>query len=155
MGNQNFSTANDPHFKDPQTQQWSLSLDREIGVHNAFRFTYSGRRDRRLTLAPDLNQIASDSANQSRDEVEQWVRSQHRGLSVPPQFDYRYLNFYERVEFQRLTVPRHLAICGHCGVALLERVSRCGACNADVPRPPPAVDEAETHAWVALHFWSF
>jgi hypothetical protein len=57
VGNQNFSTANDPYFKDPQTQQWSLSLDREIGLHNAFRFTYSGRRDRRLTLAPDLNQI--------------------------------------------------------------------------------------------------
>jgi len=57
VGNQNFSTANDPHFKDPQTMQWSLSLDREIGRRNAFRFTYSGRRDRRLTLAPDLNQI--------------------------------------------------------------------------------------------------
>ncbi len=57
VGNQNFSTANDPYFKDPQTQQWSLSLDREIGNRNAFRFTYSGRRDRGLTLAPDLNQI--------------------------------------------------------------------------------------------------
>jgi hypothetical protein len=57
VGNQNFSTANDPFFKDPQTQQWSLSLDREIGLRNAFRFTYSGRRDRGLTLAPDLNQI--------------------------------------------------------------------------------------------------
>ncbi|PYQ07451.1 MAG: hypothetical protein DMF82_03790 [Acidobacteria bacterium] len=57
VGNQNFSTANDPHFKDPQTMQWSFSLDREVGLRNAFRFTYSGRRDRRLTLAPDLNQI--------------------------------------------------------------------------------------------------
>jgi hypothetical protein len=57
VGNQNFSTANDPFFKNPQTQQWSLSLDHEIGLRNAFRFTYSGRRDRRLTLAPDLNQI--------------------------------------------------------------------------------------------------
>jgi hypothetical protein len=57
VGNQNFSTANDPNMKDPQTLQWSVSLDREIGRRNAFRFTYSGRRDRELTLAPDLNQL--------------------------------------------------------------------------------------------------
>jgi hypothetical protein len=57
VGNQNFSTANDPYLKDPQTRQWSLSLDREVGRRNAFRFTYSGRRDRNLTLAPDLNQL--------------------------------------------------------------------------------------------------
>jgi Carboxypeptidase regulatory-like domain/TonB dependent receptor len=57
VGNQNFSTANDPHFKDPRTQQWSFSLDREIGRSNAVRFTYSGRQDTNLTLAPDLNEI--------------------------------------------------------------------------------------------------
>jgi hypothetical protein len=57
VGNQNFSTANDPYLKDPQTHQWSVSVDREIGRRNAFRFTYSGRRDRNLTLAPDLNQL--------------------------------------------------------------------------------------------------
>jgi carboxypeptidase family protein len=57
VGNQNFSTANDPNLKDPETVQWSVSLDREIGRRNAFRFTYSGRRDRELTLAPDLNQL--------------------------------------------------------------------------------------------------
>jgi len=61
VGNQNFSTANDPYLKDPQTQQWSLSLDREVGTTNAFRFTYSGRRDRNLTLAPDLNQIGPNT----------------------------------------------------------------------------------------------
>jgi hypothetical protein len=57
VGNQNFSTANDPNFKDPRTQQWSLSFDREIGRRNAFRFTYSGRKDDNLTLAPDLNEV--------------------------------------------------------------------------------------------------
>ena len=57
VGNQNFSTANDPRLKDPQTHQWSVSVDREVGRRNAFRFTYSGRRDRNLTLAPDLNQL--------------------------------------------------------------------------------------------------
>ena len=57
VGNQNFSTANDPYIKQPQTHQWSFSLDREMGQRSAFRFTYSGRRDRNLTLAPDLNQL--------------------------------------------------------------------------------------------------
>jgi Carboxypeptidase regulatory-like domain/TonB dependent receptor len=57
VGNQNFSTANDPHFVDPRTQQWSASFDREIGRTSAFRFTYSGRKDVNLTLAPDLNEI--------------------------------------------------------------------------------------------------
>lgn len=57
VGNQNFSTANDPDYKDPLTQQWSLSLDHELGTRNALRLTYSGRADRNLTLAPDLNQI--------------------------------------------------------------------------------------------------
>jgi hypothetical protein len=61
VGNQNFSTANDPYLKDPQTHQWSLSLDREIGKSQAARFTYSGRRDRNLTLAPDLNQLQANT----------------------------------------------------------------------------------------------
>jgi hypothetical protein len=61
VGNQNFSTANDPYLKDPMTHQWSLSLDREVGTHQAFRFTYSGRRDRNLTLAPDLNQLGPNT----------------------------------------------------------------------------------------------
>ena len=69
--------------------------------------------------APDLNQIAADSANQSRDEVEQWVRAQHRGLSVPPQFDYRYLNFYERVEFQGVTVPQLVFVRGDATARVL------------------------------------
>jgi hypothetical protein len=57
VGSQNFSTANDPDMKDPRTQQWSVSFDRELGRSNAFRFTYSGRKDANLTLAPDLNQL--------------------------------------------------------------------------------------------------
>src|SRR5947209_20446282 len=69
--------------------------------------------------APDLNQIAADSANQSRDEVEQWVRSQHRGLSVPPQLDYRYLSFYERVEFQGVVVPQLVFVRGDATARVL------------------------------------
>ena len=30
VGTQNFSTANDPNYKDPLTQQWSLTFEREL-----------------------------------------------------------------------------------------------------------------------------
>lgn len=57
IGTQNFSTANDPHFKDPMTQQWSLTVERELPARHALRVTYSGFHSTDLTMAPDLNQI--------------------------------------------------------------------------------------------------
>lgn len=57
LGTQNFSTANDPDYKDPMTQQWSLTFERELNRRNALRVTYSGFRSTGLTMAPDLNQI--------------------------------------------------------------------------------------------------
>ncbi len=61
VGTQNFSTANDPHYKDPMTRQWSATLERQIGGRQAVRFTYSGFRSTDLTMAPDLNQIAPNT----------------------------------------------------------------------------------------------
>ncbi len=57
VGTQNFSTANDPNYKDPRTQQWSLTFERELNRTNSVRVTYSGFRSDDLTMAPDLNQI--------------------------------------------------------------------------------------------------
>jgi hypothetical protein len=57
VGTQNFSTANDPDYKDPRTQQWSLTFERELNRRNSLRMTYSGFRSTDLTMAPDLNQI--------------------------------------------------------------------------------------------------
>jgi hypothetical protein len=57
VGAQNFSTANDPGFLDPYTQQWSVTIDRELNRHNSLRLTYSGSHAVHLPLAPDLNQI--------------------------------------------------------------------------------------------------
>jgi len=57
VGSQNFSTANDPYFRDPYTQQWSLTVERELDRNNALRVTYSGSHSVKLTTAPDLNQI--------------------------------------------------------------------------------------------------
>jgi hypothetical protein len=57
VGAQNFSTANDPAYRDPYTQQWSFTIERELNRYNAVRFTYSGNHSVFLTTAPDLNQI--------------------------------------------------------------------------------------------------
>jgi len=57
VGTQNFSTANDPRYKDPYTQQWSFTLERELNRFNSLRLTYSGYHAVFLTTAPDLNQI--------------------------------------------------------------------------------------------------
>lgn len=57
VGTQNFSTANDPNYKDPRTQQWSLTFERELNRTNSVRVTYSGFRSDDLTMAPDLNQV--------------------------------------------------------------------------------------------------
>jgi hypothetical protein len=57
VGQQNFSTANDPNFRDPYTQQWSLTVERELDRNNVLRLTYSGSHSVKLPTAPDLNQI--------------------------------------------------------------------------------------------------
>jgi hypothetical protein len=57
VGAQNFSTANDPGFRDPYTQQWSFTIERELNRFNSVRLTYSGSHSVFLTTAPDLNQI--------------------------------------------------------------------------------------------------
>ena len=57
VGTQNFSTANDPNYKDPMTHQWSLTFERQVAARQALRLTYSGFHSSDLTMAPDLNQI--------------------------------------------------------------------------------------------------
>lgn len=56
-GSQNFSTANDPNYRDPYTQQWSFTIERQFNAQNAFRVSYTGYHTVKLTIAPDLNQI--------------------------------------------------------------------------------------------------
>ena len=41
----------------PYTQQWSLTIERELNRQNSLRLTYSGNHAVGLTTAPDLNQI--------------------------------------------------------------------------------------------------
>ena len=46
---------------DPYTQQWNLTVERELPWQTSFRFTYSGSRSIKLFSSPDLNQVAPNT----------------------------------------------------------------------------------------------
>lgn len=56
-GQDYFGTANSTNWKDPYTQQWSLSVDHEVGRGYAGRVSYIGSVTRHLVWAPDENTL--------------------------------------------------------------------------------------------------
>jgi hypothetical protein len=51
-----FGTANQIDFKDPYSEQWNLSIDRDLGHNTGVRVSYIGMVTRDLVHAPDYNQ---------------------------------------------------------------------------------------------------
>jgi hypothetical protein len=47
----------DPGYRDPQSTQWSLTIERQIAANNSLRASYVGTHSYRLNLTEDLNQI--------------------------------------------------------------------------------------------------
>lgn len=60
-GQDYFGTANSVNWKDPYTQQWSLSIDRDFGGGNAGRLSYIGSETHQLVWAPDENTLPFSS----------------------------------------------------------------------------------------------
>jgi hypothetical protein len=58
IGGGTLDQGNDPRFRDPQSAQWNLTVERELGGSTALRVTYAGMNSYRLTQTEDLNQIA-------------------------------------------------------------------------------------------------
>jgi len=56
-GTDYFGTANSTNWKDPYTEQWSLSIDHDFGSGYAGRATYIGSETRQLVWAPDENTL--------------------------------------------------------------------------------------------------
>lgn len=54
---QGFYTANDPHFRDPRSQQWSFTVEHQFSSSATLRATYSGQHATGLAINPNLNQI--------------------------------------------------------------------------------------------------
>jgi hypothetical protein len=56
-GTDYFGTANSTNWKDPYTEQWSLSIDRDLGSGYAVRASYIGSETHQLVWAPDENTL--------------------------------------------------------------------------------------------------
>ena len=48
----------DPRFRDPQSNQWNVTVEREITASTVLRASYVGMHSYRLNMTEDLNQIA-------------------------------------------------------------------------------------------------
>jgi Carboxypeptidase regulatory-like domain len=56
-GGSGFYDAMNPHFRDPQTAQWSVTLEHEFGSDTAVRISYAGMNSYRLNVTEDYNAI--------------------------------------------------------------------------------------------------
>jgi len=56
-GGTGFYDAMDPHFKDPQTAQWNVTIERELTNSTAARITYGGMNSYRMNVTEDYNAI--------------------------------------------------------------------------------------------------
>ena len=55
-GSAYFGTANQINYKDPYSEQWNISIDRDLGFQRGLRISYIGMVTRDLVWAPNLNQ---------------------------------------------------------------------------------------------------
>ena len=60
-GQDYFGTANSTNWKDPYTEQWSLSIDHDLGSGYAARISYIGSETHQLVWAPDENTLPFSS----------------------------------------------------------------------------------------------
>ncbi len=51
----------DPNFRDPQSNQWSITVERELSTNNSLRVSYVGMHTYRLSITEDLNQIPAST----------------------------------------------------------------------------------------------
>jgi len=57
-GGGSLDQANSPLFRDPQSAQWNLTVERQLSANTSLRVSYAGMNSYRLTVTEDLNQIA-------------------------------------------------------------------------------------------------
>jgi len=51
----------DPNYRDPQSNQWNLTVEREISNNTSLRASYVGMHTYRLSITEDLNQIPAST----------------------------------------------------------------------------------------------
>ena len=61
LGGGSLDQGVDPHFRDPQSNQWNATLERELTNATALRASYVGMHSYRLSVTEDLNQIPAST----------------------------------------------------------------------------------------------
>jgi Carboxypeptidase regulatory-like domain/TonB dependent receptor len=51
----------DPNYRDPQANQWNLTVERLLGNNDSLRISYVGMHSYRLSITEDLNQIPAST----------------------------------------------------------------------------------------------
>jgi len=51
----------DPNFRDPQSEQWNLTVERQLANNDTLRVSYVGMHTYRLNITEDLNQIGAST----------------------------------------------------------------------------------------------
>lgn len=57
IGGGTIEQATDPHYRDPQSAQWNVTVEREVTANSALRVSYVGMNSYRLAVTVNLNQI--------------------------------------------------------------------------------------------------
>jgi hypothetical protein len=61
IGGGDFEEANDPHWKDPSSAQWNLTVERELTPNTSLRLSYTGQGAYHLPITIDNNQIPAST----------------------------------------------------------------------------------------------
>jgi Carboxypeptidase regulatory-like domain len=61
LGGGDFEEANDPHWKDPSSAQWNLTVERQVTPNTSVRLSYTGQAAYHLPITVDLNQIPAST----------------------------------------------------------------------------------------------
>ena len=62
VGGGTIQQATDPRFRDPQSAQWNVTLERQLTANTILRASYVGMNSYRLGVTVNLNQIAPSAA---------------------------------------------------------------------------------------------
>ncbi|QHN05512.1 TonB-dependent receptor [Granulicella sp. WH15] len=63
----------DPNYRDPQSNQWNVTVEREISNNTSIRASYVGMHTYRLSITEDLNQIPASSTTYTPTVAAPWA----------------------------------------------------------------------------------
>jgi hypothetical protein len=83
----------DPNYRDPQANQWNLTVEHQVGNNDSLRVSYLGMHSYRLSITEDLNQIPASTTPYQTTVANPYVDQElghrnHRGRKDVPITDF-------------------------------------------------------------------